>query len=94
MCSGINFVTPGTTIASAQQMPKEASKDAHFIKELTFKARNAANLNNTFRLIKELRKRVNTREKQHALEADLVVQEALQLIRTGKIHRCRETRKC
>ena len=30
------------------------------------------------------------REKQQALEADLVVQEALQLIRTGKIHRLRD----
>lgn len=69
-------------------MPKEADKDAHFIKELTFKAKNAVNLNNTFRLVKELRKRVTTREKQTAMEADLVVQEALQLIRTGKIHRC------
>lgn len=69
-------------------MPKEAAKDAHFIKELTFKAKQATNLNNTFRFIKELRKRVTMREKQTALEADLVVQESLQLIRTGKIHRC------
>ncbi|KAL1528547.1 hypothetical protein AB1Y20_009890 [Prymnesium parvum] len=86
----INFIVPVSTAASAQQMPKEADKDAHFIKELTFKAKNAVNLNNTFRLVKELRKRVTTREKQTAMEADLVVQEALQLIRTGKIHRLRD----
>ena len=86
----INFVAPGSSIAAQAAMPKEAAKDAHFIKELTFKAKQAANLNNTFRLIKELRKRVTTREKQNALEADLVVQESLQLIRTGKIHRLRD----
>jgi nucleosome binding factor SPN SPT16 subunit len=34
----INFVAPGQSISS-QQMPKEADPDAHFIRELSFKAR-------------------------------------------------------
>ena len=44
------------------------------------------NLNNTFRLIKELRKRVVAREKQVALEADLVTQDAIRAVPpdTGK----------
>jgi len=71
-------------------MPKEAKPDDHFIREITLKARGASNLSNTFRLIKELRKRVNAREKQTLLEADLVTQENLQLIRTGKVHRLRD----
>jgi len=85
----INFVTPAGGV-SASQLPKDADPAAHFIREITLKARVATNLNNTFRLIKELRKRVQAREKQVALEADLVVQDALQLIRTGKIHRLRD----
>lgn len=86
----INFVAPGVAGAASQQLPKEAGKDAHYIREVTLKAKVATNLNTTFRLIKELRKRVQMREKQVALEADLVTQEALQLIRTGKVHRLRD----
>lgn len=71
-------------------MPPEAGADAHFIREVTLKAKVATNLNATFRLIKELRKRVVAREKQVALEADLVTQDAIQLIRTGKVHRLRD----
>ena len=37
----INFVAPGQSISS-QQMPKEADPDAHFIRELSFKARQAS----------------------------------------------------
>lgn len=85
----INFVAPGQSIAS-QQVVSEAEPSAHFIREITLKSRVPANLNNTFRLIKELRKRVQAREKQVQLEADLVTQDALQLIRTGKLHRLRE----
>jgi len=85
----INFVAPAIT-GAAQQMPPEAGADAHFIREVTLKAKVATNLNATFRLIKELRKRVVAREKQVALEADLVTQDAIQLIRTGKVHRLRD----
>ena len=86
----INFVAPGQTAMSQVVLPPEAAPGAHFIREITLKSRVPANLNNTFRLIKELRKRVQAREKQDQLEADLVTQDALQLIRTGKLHRLRE----
>ena len=85
----INFIAPGA-VGVSPQLPPEAAGAAHFVKEISLKARVATNLNNSFRLIKELRKRVQQREKQIALEADLVVQDALQLIRTGKIHRLRD----
>ena len=51
----INFIAPGTSTA-AQLMPLEAKSGDHYIREITFKAKVATNLNNTFRLIKELRK--------------------------------------
>mmetsp|Transcript_26112 Transcript_26112/g.50719 ORF Transcript_26112/g.50719 Transcript_26112/m.50719 type:complete len:670 (+) Transcript_26112:2-2011(+) len=86
----INFVAPGGGGIAAQQLPPEADGNSHFIREITLKARVPTNLNNTFRLIRELRKRVQAREKQVALESDLVTQEPLQLIRTGKIHRLRD----
>mmetsp|Transcript_4057 Transcript_4057/g.6766 ORF Transcript_4057/g.6766 Transcript_4057/m.6766 type:complete len:1035 (+) Transcript_4057:3-3107(+) len=87
----INFNAPGAGgFGASQQVPPEAGSHSHFIKEITLKARSATNLNNTFRLIKELRKRVQARDKQVALEADLITQDALQLIRTGKIQRLRE----
>lgn len=85
----INFVAPGIT-ASTQSLPPEADPSSHYIREVTLKARVATNLNTTFRLIKELRKRVQAREKQVALEADLVEQEALQVNRTGKPPRLRD----
>jgi len=85
----INFIAPGTSTA-AQLMPLEAKSGDHYIREITFKAKVATNLNNTFRLIKELRKRVMAREKQKEMEADLVTQASLVPIRTGKVHRLRD----
>ena len=69
---------------------KETSPESHFLREISLKSRTANNLNTTFMKIKELRKRVQAREKQEALEADLVTQAALQLIKTGKVHRLRD----
>ena len=85
----INFVAP-TAAGATTGMPPESKPEDHFIRELTLKSRTALNLNNTFRLIKELRKRVMAKERQDALEADLVTQVPLQQIRTGKISRLRD----
>ena len=63
----IQFVAPGVTASFASQqaaLPAEADEQSHFIREITLKAKVATNLNNTFRLIKELRKRVQARHKQ------------------------------
>jgi len=86
----INFVAPTPTASANSGMPKECAADDMSIREITLKSRVPTNLNNTFRLIKELRKRVQAREKQEALEADLVQQTALQLIKAGKVHRLRD----
>ena len=88
----INFVAPAASAAGTTMtgMPKESKPDDHFIREITLKSRVPTNLNHTFMRIKELRKRVQTREKQEALEADLVTQAALQLIKAGKVHRLRD----
>lgn len=85
----INFVAPAASV-SAQQLPPESAEASHWIRELTLKAKVPTNLNNTFRLIKELRKRVVARAKEAADLADVIVQEELQVIRTGKIHRLRD----
>eukprot|EP00908_Phaeocystis_cordata_P015047 Transcript_26160.p1 GENE.Transcript_26160~~Transcript_26160.p1 ORF type:complete len:768 (-),score=490.35 Transcript_26160:181-2484(-) len=85
----INFVAPGPSVSVAQ-LPPEAADAQHWVRELTLKAKVPTNLNNTFRLVKELRKRVMAREKEAAELADIVVQEELTLIRTGKIHRLRD----
>jgi len=85
----INFVAPGPSVSS-QQLPPEAADASHWIRELTLKAKVPTNLNNTFRLVKELRKRVVARAKEAADLADVIVQEQLQVIRTGKIHRLRD----
>ena len=68
----IQFVAPGVTASFASQqaaLPAEADEQSHFIREITLKAKVATNLNNTFRLIKELRKRVQAREKQIQLDS-------------------------
>jgi hypothetical protein len=48
-----------------------------FIKEMLFRSLDHKNLNNAFRLIQELRKRVRQRERMEKEEADLVEQEKL-----------------
>ena len=85
----INFVAP-TAAGGMTGMPPEAKAEDHYVRELTLKARIPTNLNNTFRLIKELRKRVMAKERQEALEADLVTQIPLQVIKAGKIARLRD----
>ena len=129
----VNFAIPAAL--STASLPAESEGASHWVKELTLKAKVPTNLNSTFRLIKELRKRtpqhtlalldpstrrstrrllsepksadcsrtrppsshpfpsetgVTQREKEKADLADVVVQEDLQLIRTGKIHRLRD----
>ena len=87
----INFVAPTqAAMSGVMQGIKETSPESHFLREISLKSRTANNLNTTFMKIKELRKRVQAREKQEALEADLVTQAALQLIKTGKVHRLRD----
>ncbi|CAH0492402.1 unnamed protein product [Peronospora farinosa] len=87
----INFYVPGTSLgrdvlpAMANAITKFPNK--MFIKELGFRSTDAHNLNNQFRLIKELQKRVKQREQREQEESDLVVQEDLILTRDRRVPR-------
>ncbi|KAF1789227.1 Creatinase/Aminopeptidase P/Spt16, N-terminal [Phytophthora cactorum] len=87
----INFFVPGTSLgrdvlpAMANAITKYPNK--MFIKELGFRSSDAHNLNNQFRLIKELQKRVKQREQREQEESDLVVQEDLILTRDRRVPR-------
>ncbi|KAE8900767.1 FACT complex subunit spt16 [Phytophthora fragariae] len=87
----INFFVPGTSLgrdvlpAMANAITKFPNK--MFIKELGFRSTDAHNLNNQFRLIKELQKRVKQREQREQEESDLVVQEDLVLTRDRRVPR-------
>ncbi|KAL3670335.1 hypothetical protein V7S43_004646 [Phytophthora oleae] len=87
----INFYVPGTSLgrdvlpAMANAITKFPNK--MFIKELGFRSSDAHNLNNQFRLIKELQKRVKQREQREQEESDLVVQEDLILTRDRRVPR-------
>jgi nucleosome binding factor SPN SPT16 subunit len=69
----IIFKTPGSGVTDIFKNP-----NAHFIKELTFRVPRAAALNNAFRLINELKKRVTARESEKAIVESLTEQEVLQ----------------
>lgn len=87
----INFYVPGVSLgrdvlpAMANAITKFPNK--MFIKELGFRSSDAHNLNNQFRLIKELQKRVKQREQREQEESDLVVQEDLILTRDRRVPR-------
>ncbi|OQR85010.1 FACT complex subunit SPT16 [Achlya hypogyna] len=89
----INFHCPGVggTLGKDASPAMQAIVAQHpslmFIKELGFRSTDAHNLNNQFRLIKELQKRVKQREQQEQEESDLVVQEDLILTRDRRVPR-------
>lgn len=87
----INFFVPGTSLGRdvLPAMANAITKYPHkmFIKELGFRSMDAHNLNNQFRLIKELQKRVKQREQREQEESDLVVQEDLILTRDRRVPR-------
>ncbi|KAI9912477.1 hypothetical protein PsorP6_006497 [Peronosclerospora sorghi] len=87
----INFFVPGTSLGRdvLPAMANAITKFPHkmFIKELGFRSTDAHNLNNQFRLIKELQKRVKQREQREQEESDLVVQEDLVVTRDRRVPR-------
>ncbi|CAK4071914.1 unnamed protein product [Aphanomyces euteiches] len=89
----INFYCPGVggtlgkDASPAMQAAVAKFPSLMFIKELGFRSTDAHNLNNQFRLIKELQKRVKQREQQEQEESDLVVQEDLILMRDRRVPR-------
>ncbi|KAJ0407686.1 hypothetical protein ATCC90586_001868 [Pythium insidiosum] len=87
----INFYTPGASLGRdvlpAMQNVVAKFPNLMYIKELGFRSSDAHNLNNQFRLIKELQKRVKQREQREQEESDLVVQEDLILTRDRRVPR-------
>lgn len=84
----INFFHPGATMGR-NEGGVYPNPDATFVKELTYRATNtkepgeltapSSNLNNAFRLIKEVQKRFKTREAEEREKEDLVKQDTLVL---------------
>ncbi|ETW06799.1 hypothetical protein H310_02951 [Aphanomyces invadans] len=85
-CPGVGG-TLGKDASPAMQAAVAKFPSLMFIKELGFRSSDAHNLNNQFRLIKELQKRVKQREQQEQEESDLVVQEDLILHRDRRVPR-------
>ncbi|XP_011204626.2 FACT complex subunit spt16 isoform X1 [Bactrocera dorsalis] len=82
----INFFHPGATMGR-NEGGLYPQPEATFLKEVTYRSSNvkehgevtapSANLNNTFRLIKEVQKRFKTREAEEREKEDLVKQDTL-----------------
>jgi nucleosome binding factor SPN SPT16 subunit len=87
----INFYCPGASLGRdvlpAMQSVITKFPTKMYIKELGFRSTDAHNLNNQFRLIKELQKRVKQREQREQEESDLVLQEDLILTRDRRVPR-------
>ncbi|EFA86784.1 FACT complex subunit SPT16 [Heterostelium album PN500] len=74
----INFNTPSSfTPEQAELVPKQLL----FIREVTFRVQDIRTLNNYVRIIKEMRKRVTTRETETRDKSTLIAQEKLILTR-------------
>eukprot|EP01113_Clastostelium_recurvatum_P034907 TRINITY_DN4798_c0_g1_i1.p1 TRINITY_DN4798_c0_g1~~TRINITY_DN4798_c0_g1_i1.p1 ORF type:complete len:1142 (+),score=403.61 TRINITY_DN4798_c0_g1_i1:166-3591(+) len=70
-CLRINFATPSLTQAQSD------SPDRVYVRELTYRIQDQHSLNNSLRLIKELRKRATQRESEAKETENLVEQEKL-----------------
>ncbi|CAK8695989.1 unnamed protein product [Clavelina lepadiformis] len=83
----INFFCPGSSIIKENQQKFPSTEDTNFIKELTYRAlagripgrseSPAANLQLSFRLIKELQKKFKTREDEEREKEGIVKQDKL-----------------
>lgn len=76
----ITFVTPQG--AGGAQLPSFLDRKCKFIKEMTFRS-SSGTIGKTYFDIKELKKRVQNRLKEHEAKASLVVQEDLILNKKG-----------
>jgi len=86
----LNFYYPTTGHTFARDVPKSMRAvmtqlpNFNYVKEMSFRSKNAANLNAQFRAIKEMQKRVRARQKQIEQEADLVDQVDLVVSRDNR----------
>jgi len=84
----INFNTPAKTTASRERNRHTLANLVHgkypkavFLKDISVRSSNAANLNKQLRLIKELQKRIRTREREKKELEDVIEQAPIKLIR-------------
>jgi nucleosome binding factor SPN SPT16 subunit len=80
----INFLHPGfATIGrdSTYTLPEVKGPEAFYLRELSIRSSNSKNLNNAFRLIKELIKRVKVKDWEEEEKKNLVDQEKLIVIK-------------
>jgi len=78
----INFFAPGVMLRdSGYFLPEVQSPEAFYIRELTFKSADSRPITNSFRLLKELIKRVKAKGNEEQEKKDLVDQEGLILLK-------------
>jgi len=83
----INFITPDTRATSNIQLPSQADVNQKFVHELIYRSQSK-NLDEVFFNLKELRKRVTAREREHEEKQTLVEQE--DLVRASNPERLRD----
>ena len=79
----VNFIHPGAGIIKDSKflLPELSDPANYYIKELTFRSSNPRNLNNSFKTLKELIKKVRSSELNEKERGNLVDQEKLILIK-------------
>ena len=78
----INFFAPGVMLRdSGFYLPEAQTPSAFYIRELTFKSADSKPISNSFRLLKELIKKVKAKESEKQEKRDLVDQEGLILLK-------------
>ena len=79
----INFLHPGAGIIKDSKyiLPELKDSNSFYIKELTFRSSNPRNLNNSFKTLKELIKKVKAMEVEEKEKGTLIDQEKLILIK-------------
>jgi nucleosome binding factor SPN SPT16 subunit len=91
----INFHSAGAALGkdvppNLVKLIEKHSPYATFIREMTFRSLDSANLTDAYRKIMELRKRVKQRDQKEAEESDLVEQAKLVRLKDGKIPRLQD----
>eukprot|EP00455_Lapot_gusevi_P020974 TRINITY_DN2209_c0_g1_i1.p1 TRINITY_DN2209_c0_g1~~TRINITY_DN2209_c0_g1_i1.p1 ORF type:complete len:1057 (-),score=311.91 TRINITY_DN2209_c0_g1_i1:101-3271(-) len=86
----VNLETPSIVNGKPNFISTLATPNSMFIRELSYRALDPRNLNTALRLIKELKRRVMTRNKEHEEKANLADQDSLNVNKTGAFPRLRD----
>ena len=83
----VNFMTPGQLFGKKESLPFFVDPNSTFIRELTYRSPDSRNLNEAFRMIRDLKKRLTEKETEKREKEDLVVQDDLIVIKGKPIPR-------